>query len=140
MLYPVLVGTTCTQAFSLPSQACPRSAWVGWFPVLFYTTEFIGELHKRAHASTPQDDPDLNAEATRLGSRALFYSAILSLGCNMFLPFFVAEAAKSRAALERKLSGHTSRLRMMYERIKIHLATLWAVSHIVFAVCMAATL
>ncbi|TFY54951.1 hypothetical protein EVJ58_g8555 [Rhodofomes roseus] len=114
-------------------------AWVGWFPVLFYTTEFIAELHKYDNASMPQDDPALNAEATRLGSRALFYSAILSLTCNVLLPFFVSEATKSRAALERKLSGHTSRWVMTYERVKIHLATLWAVSHIVFAVCMAAT-
>ncbi|EPS95433.1 hypothetical protein FOMPIDRAFT_1054159 [Fomitopsis schrenkii] len=112
-------------------------AWIGWFPVLFYTTEFIAELHKRAHEATPQDDPDLNAEATRLGSRALLYNSILSLACNMLLPFFVSEATKSRAALERKLNK--SRFMMIYDRIKIHLATLWAVSHIVFAVCMAAS-
>ncbi|KZT71321.1 MFS general substrate transporter [Daedalea quercina L-15889] len=112
-------------------------AWIGWFPVLFYTTEFIGELHKHLHSSIPQDDPDLNAEATRLGSRALFYSSVLSLICNVLLPFFVSEATKSRAAVERKLNR--SRLMMIYERIKIHLATLWAVSHIVFAACMAAT-
>lgn len=106
--------------------------------MLFYTTEFIAELHKRAHEATPQDDPDLNAEATRLGSRALLYNSILSLACNMLLPFFVSEATKSRAALERKLNK--SRFMMIYDRIKIHLATLWAVSHIVFAVCMAASL
>lgn len=106
--------------------------------MLFYTTEFVAELHKRAHEATPQDDPALNAEATRLGSRALLYNSILSLACNVLLPFFVSEATKSRAALERKLNR--SRFMMMYDRIKIHLATLWAVSHIVFAVCMAATL
>ncbi|KAH9930693.1 MFS general substrate transporter [Fomitopsis serialis] len=114
-------------------------AWIGWFPILFYTTEFIGELHKHVHSSTPQDDPDLNAEATRLGSRALFYSSILSLACNLLLPFFVSEATKSRAALDRNLNGHATRWVMMYQRVKIHLATLWAVSHMVFAVCMAAT-
>ena len=136
--HSILVGTTHISYSLASSHPTPFSAWIGWFPVLFYTTEFVAELHKRAHEGTPQDDPALDAEATRLGSRALLYNSILSLACNMLLPFFVSEATKSRAALERKLNR--SRFMMMYDRIKIHLATLWAVSHIVFAVCMAATL
>jgi len=88
----------------------------------------------------PSDDPELNAEATRLGSRAMFYSAVLSLLANLILPFFVSEAASSRRLLERKLSATKSRWAQMYDRVKLHLATLWAVSHVLFAVCMAATL
>ncbi|KZT01574.1 MFS general substrate transporter [Laetiporus sulphureus 93-53] len=113
-------------------------AWIGWFPVLFYTTEFIAELHKRVHPDSA-DDPSLNAEATRLGSRAMFYSSILSLASNVVLPFFVCEAASSRKLLERTLNESKSRWAKMYERIKIHLAMLWAVSHLIFAGCMAAT-
>ncbi|GBE83684.1 major facilitator superfamily domain-containing protein [Sparassis latifolia] len=114
-------------------------AWLGWFPNLFYTTAFIGDLHKRAYPDVAQDDPVLDAEAIRLGSRALFYSSILSLSCNIVLPFFVSEAATSREMLERKLSSTKNIWAQWYHRMKVHLATLWAISHLVFAICMAAT-
>ncbi|KAI0658261.1 MFS general substrate transporter [Cubamyces menziesii] len=114
-------------------------SWIGWFPVLFYTTAFIGDLHKRS-SSLPPDDPALDAEATRLGTRALFYSSLLSLTANILLPFFAAESARSRRLLERKLvQAHKSAWVRMYERIKVSLATLWATGHLVFAVCMFAT-
>ncbi|KAI0355283.1 MFS general substrate transporter [Trametes cingulata] len=114
-------------------------SWIGWFPVLFYTTAFIGDLHKRS-SPLPPDDPALDAEATRLGTRALFYSSILSLTSNILLPFFVAESARSRRLLERKLvQAHKSAWVRMYERVKVSLATLWATGHLLFAVCMFAT-
>ncbi|OCH90826.1 MFS general substrate transporter [Obba rivulosa] len=117
-------------------------AWVGWFPVLFYTTAFIGELHKRSSPvpSTDAEQEFLDAEATRLGSRALFYSSILSLTANIILPFFVREAKSSRV-LEERLAAGRGQLwwQRLYEKLKVDLATLWAVSHLVFAVCMTAT-
>lgn len=131
---------------SLSSEICPltplnvHSSWIGWFPVLFYTSAFIGDLHKRA-SPLPDDDPTLNAEATRLGTRALFYSALLSLTANILLPFVVAESARSRRLLERKLvQAHKSTWVRMYERIKVGLPTMWAAGHLLFAVCMFATL
>ncbi|KAI0665836.1 hypothetical protein C8Q78DRAFT_1072817 [Trametes maxima] len=116
-----------------------RSSWIGWFPVLFYTTAFIGDLHKRA-SSLPSDDPALDAEATRLGTRALFYQFLLSLTANILLPFFVAESARSRRGLERRLlQAHKSAWVRTYERLKVSLATLWATGHLLFAICMLAT-
>ncbi len=113
---------------------------MGWFPVLFYTTAFIGDLHK-ASSNLPPSDPDLDAEATRLGTRALFYSAILSFAGNIFLPFIVAESARSRRLLERKLAqARRSVWLRFYDRLRISLATLWAVSHLIFAFSMFATL
>ncbi|KAI0926618.1 hypothetical protein AcV7_010403 [Taiwanofungus camphoratus] len=119
-------------------------AWLGWFPVLFYTSAFIGDLHKRT-SPLPPSDPALDAEATRLGSRALFYSSILSLAANLVLPFFVREAAGSQRLLQSKLGsagtgkGRGSAWLRRLGRAKVSLAALWAVSHAVFAVCMGAT-
>ena len=113
---------------------------MGWFPVLFYTTAFIGDLHK-ASSDLPPSDPDLDAEATRLGTRALFYSAILSFAGNIFLPFIVADSARSRRLLERKLAqARRSIWLQFYDRLKISLAALWAGSHFLFAISMFATL
>ena len=108
--------------------------------MLFYTSAFIGELHKRS-STLPADDPGLDAEATRLGTRALFYSALVSLAGNVLLPFVVAESARSRRTLQRKLlASRKSAWLKIYERLKIGLPILWAMGHLVFAVCMFATL
>ncbi|EIW74070.1 MFS general substrate transporter [Coniophora puteana RWD-64-598 SS2] len=112
-------------------------AWCGWFPYMFYTTTYIGELHKQAHPVPLSDEvavAALNAEATRLGTRAMFYSALVSLAANAVLPMLIKE---------RKTSGRYGSpppRRSWLDRFKVHLASLWAFSHLLFAVCMAATL
>ena len=116
------------------------SSWIGWFPVLFYTTAFIGDLHKRS-SSLPLDDPGLDAEATRLGTRALFFSSLVSLAGNVFLPLVVAESVRSRPPPERRFAA--SRRNMwarLCARLKVSLSILWAMGHLVFAICMFATL
>lgn len=106
--------------------------------MLFNTTEFIAELHRRAH---PDMAPDAAMEeGTRLGSRAMFYNALLSLAANLVMPFFVAEA-KSRQRVQDRIamSGQKVWVRW-FNKLKVPLASLWAASHLLFAICMAATL
>ncbi|KIP03126.1 hypothetical protein PHLGIDRAFT_111240 [Phlebiopsis gigantea 11061_1 CR5-6] len=112
-------------------------AWIGWFPLLFNTTEFIAELHRRSH---PELAPEAAMEeGTRLGSRAMFYNAILSLVASIVLPLFAAET-KSRRTLRNTLATAPQSVWVRwFNRLKIHLASLWAASHLLFAVCMAAT-
>jgi solute carrier family 45 protein 1/2/4 len=72
---------------------------------MFYSTLYIGDLYKRAFFATailmppPEITEDslaaLDTEATRIGSRALFYSSVLCLFMNIVLPFFVTEASSS---------------------------------------------
>jgi len=101
-----------------------------------YTTLYIGELHKQL-SPPPGDDSSaivLEEEATRLGARALFYSALVSLAANTIMPVFVVHA--NEVATFSPLQPNKPWL----ERVRVHLATLWAFSHFVFAFCMAATL
>ncbi|PFH53502.1 hypothetical protein AMATHDRAFT_54630 [Amanita thiersii Skay4041] len=156
------------------------SAWLAWFPVLFYTTIYIGDIHKNAILASSvsplssQERAELDAEATRLGSRALFYSALVSLFGNVVLPYFVYGAdcvdechgrGKGRDPQELHLdtdgaapsihqtlptADHAKRgwLRFPWrmltsfrvpQKLKIHLATLWGISHLVVAGCMFGT-
>lgn len=118
------------------------SAWLGWFPVLFNNTEFITELYKRQVAPTPPDELEaVIAEGNRLGSRAMFFNALLCLAANLVLPFFVSEAG-SRKRMQNAIAMGVRRSWWvrLFERIKVHLATLWAFSHLLFAICMFATL
>ncbi|KAJ8507140.1 hypothetical protein ONZ45_g10460 [Pleurotus djamor] len=126
-------------------------AWIGWFPILFYTTIYVGDLYKRSAASLlpltsspdfEQAQAELDATATRYGSRALLYSSLLSLLSNVLLPFFVSEANASLRSRPVRGDGFVSRMARLLgwcTRKKIHLATLWAISHLVFALCMLGT-
>lgn len=110
-------------------------AWLGWFPILFYTTVYIGELHKRA-SPTPTDDDAaaaLDAEGTRLGTRAMLCNAVVALVTTFVMPLFVLRDEDRRRGLLAPAKGWSNRRKM-------HLATLWAASHLLFALCMAATL
>ncbi|KAF8128960.1 major facilitator superfamily domain-containing protein [Boletus edulis] len=111
-------------------------AWLGWFPVLFYSTLYIGDLHKESLPIPQNKDAAiaLDTESTRLGTRALFYSALMSLVANITMPYFIVpqDARHASSPLEPK---HKTWL----ERFRMHLATLWASSHLIFALCMAAT-
>ncbi|KAK7678039.1 hypothetical protein QCA50_018980 [Cerrena zonata] len=116
-------------------------AWLGWFPVLFNNTEFITELYKRQVAPTPLEELEaVIAEGNRLGSRAMFFNALLCLAANLVLPFFVSEAG-SRKRMQNAIAMGVRRSWWvrLFERIKVHLATLWAFSHLLFAICMFAT-
>jgi hypothetical protein len=129
---PILVSLVSRMRHHDSSLGLP-SAWLGWFPVLFYTTIYIGELHKRASPipTTPAASRALDAEATRLGSRALFFSSLLSLFSNIVLPFFTTESSQSS-------SSHGEKGWRQFCRIR--LVNLWTLSHIVFSSCMMGTL
>ena len=113
------------------------SAWIGWFPVIFYTTTYIGELYKANSPlmESPNPDPDalaaLSDEGTRLGTRAMLCSSILTLASTILLPFFIANSSGNTTGRPR--TGHR---RPWW---KLHLASLWAASHLVFSLCMGAT-
>ncbi|KAJ6545923.1 major facilitator superfamily domain-containing protein [Mycena sp. CBHHK59/15] len=107
-------------------------AWLGWFPILFYTTMYISDLyvHSAPFSSTPAE---VSAEGSRLGSRALFFSAILALLTNILLPSF---AATSRPA---QIEGNNRLGIGIPPSFKVSLSTLWACSHLLFGVCMLGT-
>ncbi|KAJ3812298.1 major facilitator superfamily domain-containing protein [Lentinula aff. lateritia] len=120
-------------------------AWISWFPVLFYSTLYIGDLYKRTFFATailvppPEISEDslaaLDTEATRIGSRALFYSSLLALFMNIVLPFFTTEASSSSRRRKEERLNNTGFPKVL----KIHLVSLWAVSLGVLASCMIAT-
>ncbi|KAJ8074283.1 hypothetical protein PM082_012593 [Marasmius tenuissimus] len=119
----------------------------GWFPLLFFTSVYMSDLNKRAFyiqlkasgvnltdAGVLTQISSLDEDSSRLGSRALFYSSLITLFFNWIIPYFVAPSGSD--AVEG--SASTGFLRIP-DRIKMHLSTLWALSHLVFALCMLGT-
>ncbi|KAL1880503.1 hypothetical protein VTK73DRAFT_5890 [Phialemonium thermophilum] len=76
-------------------------AWIGFFPMLFYTSSYIGEIYAEPYLEenphmTPDELDKLYEQATRIGTFALLIFAITSLATNVFLPFFIAPTYDSQ--------------------------------------------
>lgn len=70
------------------------AAWVGWFPFLFYSTTYVGQLYVnpifQENPHLPEDQIDKAWEdATRIGTFALLIYAVISFTANTVLPIFV---------------------------------------------------
>ncbi|RCI09887.1 hypothetical protein L249_8427 [Ophiocordyceps polyrhachis-furcata BCC 54312] len=69
-------------------------AWIGFFPLLFYSSSYIAEIYVqpflRARPDMTREEVEvLYQQATRIGTFALLINAIVSLSTNVFLPFFI---------------------------------------------------
>jgi len=134
---PIFVSTAISFQ---PNVLTDRSAWIGWFPVLFYTTVYVGDIYKAGLPdSVDPDSEEVDAEATRLGTRALFWSACISLFSNFALPFLVSRTVKHRT-IGDLFQEQGGALRRIGRKFQISLPMLWALSHALFALCMFSTL
>lgn len=108
--------------------------------MLFYTTVYIGDIYKSGLPdSVDPESEEVDAEATRLGTRALFWSACISLFSNFALPLLVPRAVKRRTIgdLFQEEGGAMKRIARKFQ---ISLPILWALSHGLFTLCMFSTL
>lgn len=83
------------------------AAWVGWFPFLFYSTTYIGQLYVNPifaeHPDLPEDQIDKTWEdATRIGTFALLIYAIISFIANTILPLFVVPTYDSKEPIVQR--------------------------------------
>lgn len=75
------------------------AAWVGWFPFLFYSTTYIGQLYvnpifdRNRHLSDDEIDRAWE-EATRVGTFALLVDAVVCFIANIVLPLLVVPSYK----------------------------------------------
>jgi solute carrier family 45 protein 1/2/4 len=87
---------------------------------------YISDLYVRS-VPVASGHEVLDSEGTRLGARALFFSAVLALLTNLVLPAFASTSSSKSNNIKTSVP-------------QIPLATLWAGSHLLFGACMLATL
>ncbi|KAL2753343.1 hypothetical protein ACRALDRAFT_2110574 [Sodiomyces alcalophilus JCM 7366] len=129
-------------------------AWIGFFPLLFYTSSYIGEIYVEPYLRenpnmSPEELDELYEQATRVGTFALLVNSVVSLLTNVFLPFFIAPTYDSHPVLmgttaeSDNISGHKEHNRWSWlDRLHIPGFTLkraWFGSLVLFAVCMFCT-
>jgi solute carrier family 45 protein 1/2/4 len=96
----VLFMSLWRSVFRLPPQismVCKVQflAWMGWFPVLFYTTTYVGGIYaepffKENPHRSPQEIDEIWEAGTRHGSVAMLWFAIVTFVASVFLPFIVS--------------------------------------------------
>lgn len=123
-------------------------AWIGFFPMLFYTSSFISEIYvepyleENPHRSDEELDV-LYERGTRVGTFALLVFAIVSLATNIFLPFLIAPTYDS-VPIEQaaEMKEYEPRQKSWVDLFVIPGFTLrraWMMSQVLFTVCMFCT-
>lgn len=119
-------------------------AWVGFFPLLFYTSSYIGEIYIQPYLRanpdmTPEQLDALYEQATRIGTFALLVNAVISLSTNVLLPFFIAPTFDSRPVAAK---GHQEEARSLVKLLRIpgfSIRRAWLGSLVLFAGAMFCT-
>jgi solute carrier family 45, member 1/2/4 len=111
--------------FRLPTQVAQVCkiqflAWMGWFPFLFYTSTYVGEIYVEPYFTanpnmTKEDIDELWEAGTKKGSVALLAFAIVTFVSSVILPFLVAPTYKTplSASLESSTSSHMAQPELM---------------------------
>lgn len=86
------------------------AAWIGWFPFLYYSTTYIGQLYANPifeeHPNLPDDKiDDVWEEATRKGTFALLINAVVCFSANIILPFLIVPTYRSTISPTRDDPG-----------------------------------
>jgi solute carrier family 45 protein 1/2/4 len=129
-------------------------AWIGYFPMLFYTTTYVGDLYKyefymgRDSSLPPLTSDELQKlgdAATRRGSMALLMHSITSFAIDLLLPLLVQPfnhetlaADESSLISSMKLMDYIETFRKRYIGW-LTVRNSWYLSHLLFIICMAST-
>lgn len=123
---------------SFDSENLCTNELLGWFPFLFYSTTWVGEVYLRYDAPPEvKAAGDLTGKVGRVGSSALIAFSIITFVMSVLLPFFV------KSPQDEKHPGFTPRppkniagLVTGLEKYKPSLLTAWTISHCIFASSM----
>lgn len=131
-----VLGTIAHTALNLPRSIqaiCTVQfwAWIGWFPFLFYSTTWVGEVYLRYDAPAEvKAAGDLTGKVGRIGSMALIAFSIITFVMSVLLPFFVQspeddEKGPGFSHPPKRLTG--------LAKYKPSLLTAWTTAHCIFA-------
>ncbi|ODV59714.1 MFS general substrate transporter [Ascoidea rubescens DSM 1968] len=118
-------------------------AWIGYFPMLFYTTTYVGEIYIFQYLNQRKNDglpplldnsalSQLKEESVRKGSQALLVHSVSSLFIVIFLPLLV------NSNLFNFNTIHTNILSFSFIKSPT-VKNFWIISHIIFIICMSST-
>ncbi|BGP23963.1 hypothetical protein JCM10295v2_002864 [Rhodotorula toruloides] len=128
------------------------TGWIGWFPILFFSTTWVAEIYVKSHTTSGATDlasasEEMRAAATRAGTRAMLWHSVVSLATSILLPPLVATTPNSTSPSQGERSrtsyGGRGSSQSPLEVVKrvlpsipftwLSLPLLWAISNAFFA-------
>ncbi|KIV90066.1 hypothetical protein, variant [Exophiala mesophila] len=115
--------------------------WVGWFPFLFYSSTFVGEIYYRYEHPPPEpgskDDHDALGNIGRLGSMALVIFSLITFCSSVLLPYLIqSPVSSSEKFTPRPPPAFTQSIQTLVVKLSSlqpDLTTAWMLSNLFFA-------
>ncbi|QDS70504.1 hypothetical protein FKW77_010180 [Venturia effusa] len=108
--------------------------WVGWFPFLFYTSVWVGEVYLRFNAPVEaRDHSDSVGQIGRIGSTALVAFSLTTFASSIIAPWFIEDPEENNSAFTPRPPQSIAWLVTEAQKYKPKLITAWSYSHVVFA-------
>lgn len=111
---------------------------LGWFPFLFYSTTWVGEVYFRysKHVKV-EDSKDSLGDIGRVGSLSLVVFSIITFAGSVLLPWVVQSPDTERRVFTPRPPRGIAPIVTTLQAHKPDLVTAWMVSHLIFAGSMA---
>ena len=113
-------------------------AWIGWFPFMFYSTTWVGEVYFRHHPEA-QASEDAVGDVGRIGSFSLIMFSIITLFSSVGLPWVLESPdadTNKRPFTPRPHPAISQFLKPLTSSKKPTLLTAWQLGHLLFACTM----
>ncbi|KAF2756044.1 sucrose transport protein [Pseudovirgaria hyperparasitica] len=112
-------------------------AWIGWFPFLFYSTTWVGEIYLRYEAPhVKHESTDTLGEVGRIGSRSMIVFSIVTFVGTVIYPFFIKSPQQSSSRFTPRPPEGLESYITSIEKYKPTLQTAWMCGHLIFAGAM----
>ncbi|ORX93314.1 sucrose transport protein-like protein [Clohesyomyces aquaticus] len=109
-------------------------AWIGWFPFLFYSTTWVGEIYLRYDAPVEaREHADLTGQVGRIGSMSLIAFSVITFCMSVMLPWFVKSPEEETPDFTPRPPASIASFVFEVEKYKPTLLTMWTISHCIFA-------
>lgn len=109
----------------------------GWFPFLFYSTTWVGEVYFRysKHVNV-EDSKDALGDIGRVGSLSLVVFSIITFAGSILLPWVVQSPDNEKRPFTPRPPHSIAPLVRKLNAYKPDLMTAWMISHFIFAAAM----
>ncbi|KAI9828668.1 MAG: hypothetical protein M1832_001771 [Thelocarpon impressellum] len=112
-------------------------SWIGWFPFLFYSTTWVGEVYFRFDAPKDvQKSEDALGDIGRVGSLSLVVFSMISLLGSVTLPWMVKSPEDEKPGFTPRPPPRIAPIMGKFGHYKPDLLTAWMISHFIFSASM----
>ncbi|KAL1302556.1 hypothetical protein AAFC00_002938 [Neodothiora populina] len=112
-------------------------AWIGWFPFLFYSSTWVGEIYLRYDAPHAIQNKDTLGDVGRLGSSALIVFSMVTFTGSWVIPWLVKSPEDEQPGFTPRPPASIAPVVKVVSKFRPSLSVAWTISHLIFAMSMA---